>query len=393
MMQIQMIRHPFVILLALCAAACARDTIALTPGVHAAPSAARAGTGPPTEAHETTGWRSTAVPLINFSSDDGTGYGLRANLYYYDGLSVPYLRKYSAQLFFTTGGKWVHRLLVDTPNFRPGDRLEAELVYEKEDFANYYGDLSDDALGSYSRDQKTFAQSIPAVRLNWIRDLRGPWRTRAAVRASHRDIDANASAGSVLSALDPLGAAGGWLYQATAALRYDTRDNYNDARAGWLEEGSVQFGAGGGGDYHGILLSYQHRHFQQLRNGVVFAHRLNADLTVGDLPFYEELELGGSSTVRGLSSSRDRGQGRFLFNGEVRWRGIPMWRRQHLRLGGLVFFDVGQIYDRDEGPSLGDWRRSMGAGLRLHWASTIVRADIGQSGNRTGIYITFGQLY
>ena len=123
-------------------------------------------------AHESTGWRPTAIPLLNFSSDDGTGYGLRANLYEYDGRTVPYRRKYSAQLFFTTGGKWVHRLLMDTPRFRGGgDRLEVELVYEKEEFANYYGGLSKAETRGLDRGQRTFTQAFPELKVRWIRPL------------------------------------------------------------------------------------------------------------------------------------------------------------------------------------------------------------------------------
>ena len=57
------------------------------------------------KAHETSGSRTTAIPLLNFSSDDGTGYGLRVNLFEYDGESVPYRRQYSAQAFVTSKGK------------------------------------------------------------------------------------------------------------------------------------------------------------------------------------------------------------------------------------------------------------------------------------------------
>ena len=345
------------------------------------------------KAHKTSGWATTAIPLLNFSSDDGSGYGLRVNLFEYDGASVPYRRKYSAQVFMTTKGKWVHRVLVDTPQLRPGERLEAELVYEKEDFANYYGGLTDEDSDAYSRDQKTFRQAFPELKIKWIRTLRFPWRLRVGGRLSHNDITPNASTGSILADLDPLGADGGTFAQINSSLRYDTRDNYNNANSGVLEELLVDFGIGGGGDYRGVTLSFDHRHFRPLTQGLVVAHRLSVDWTFGDLPFYEELELGGSSTVRGAARARDRGEARILLNGELRWRGLPLWPRQHMYLGVVVFGDLGQIFERDELPHGGEWRRGGGTGLRYHWQSTIVRADYGSSGDRTAIYITFSQVF
>lgn len=345
------------------------------------------------KAHETSGTRTTAIPLLNFSSDDGTGYGVRVNVFEYDGTSVPYRRKYSAQAFVTTEGKWVHRLLLDTPRFRTNERLEAELVFEKEEFANYYGSLSDEASAAYSKEQRTFRQAFPALKVKWIRTLRAPWRVRVGGRLSHRDITPNARTGSLLRDLNPLGADGGILAQVHAAVRYDTRDNYNNATSGILQEALVEFGAGGGGKYHGATVSYQQRHFLPLSNSVVFAHRLLVDWTLGDLPFYEELELGGSSTVRGAASARERGEARVLLNTELRWRGLSLWERKRMYLGVILFGDVGQIFARDTLPDSGDWRRGNGLGLRYQWHSTIVRADYGSSAGRTAIYITFAQVF
>ena len=347
------------------------------------------------KSYESVGWRPTAVPLVNFSSDDGTGYGVRINIFEYDGVSVPYHRKYSAQLFATTKGKWVHRLLMDRPEFRPGQRLELELVYEKEDFANYYGNLPDDEISSHSRDERTFGQAFPELKLKWIRDLSGPWRLRAGGRISYHEITPNAEEGNILEELAPLGSDGGGLFQLNGAIRYDTRDNYNNATSGLLEEVLVEYGIGGGdvGEYNGASISFRHRHFLPLRESVVFAHRIGVDWTVGDLPFYEELELGGSSTVRGVSSARDRGEARILLNGELRWRGVRLWRQQQMYLGLAFFVDAGQIFERHDMPRSGDWREGLGAGLRYHWHSTIVRADYGSSSNRSAIYITFSQVF
>ena len=103
--------------------------------------------------------------------------------------------------------------------------------------------------------------------------------------------------------------------------------------------------------------------------------------------------MGGSGTVRGVASARDRGEARIVFNGELRWRGLPIWRQQHLYLGLVAFGDLGQIFARDALPTRGEWRRGSGMGLRCHWQSTIVRADYGISGGRRALYITFSQVF
>ena len=377
-------------------------TSCLLPGIFCAAGVLlllRPAPGEAAKAHESTGWRPTAVPLWNYSTDDGTGYGLRANLYEYDGRTVPYRRKYSAQLFFTARGKWVHRLLMDTPRFRGGDdRLELEFVFEKEEFANYYGGLSREETRGLHRDHKTFSQAFPELKLRWIRRLGSPrdstpWGLRLGSRLSYYRITPNAGAGNILVEQDPLGADGGPLAQVDASLRYDTRDNYNDSSDGLLEELLVEYTFGAGGDYNGARARLEHRHFASPVSGIVAAHRLALDWTAGDLPFFEELELGGSNTVRGLPKARDRGSARVLLNGELRWRGLRLSTGENIFLGALLFADAGQIFDRGELPAGDRWRRGAGLGLRLHWQSTIVRADYGSSAGGTGTYITFSQVF
>ena len=46
-----------------------------------------------------------------------------------------------------------------------------------------------------------------------------------------------------------------------------------------------------------------------------------------------------------------------------------------------------------QGLSIENWRRGLGIGARFLWQSTVVRADLARSDKRTGLYITFDQVF
>ena len=342
---------------------------------------------------ETVGKRFTALPLLNFSSDDGTGYGFRLNLYDYDGRTIPYRRAYSAQAFFSTKGKWVHLLNIDLPEIRPGERIEIEFLYDRLKYANYFGDLSEGELNAYTREQKTFRENYPQLSVVWIRNLRLPWRLQVGLGLSRNWISPNTHTGNILAIQGPLGLEGGMFYRINTSLLYDTRDNYLNSGRGVLEALSVGYGLGGNGDFHGGLVGYEHRHFLPLREKWVLAHRFTASMVFGDVPFYELPELGGSQTIRGIPKSGIRGQGRLLLNCELRWKGIRISEKRSLYMGGLVFGDAGQAFGRAEAPSPTDWQTGVGAGVRLYWFSTIIRVDYGISENDKGLYMRFAHIF
>lgn len=345
----------------------------------------------------TKGRRFTPIPLVNYTSDDGMGYGLRMCVYDYDSVTVPYRRALKAQYFVTTEGKWAHVLSLDYPNFLKGHRFDFELAYDKLEFANYYGELSNHMVDSLrlSKSQRTFRQATPSASLTWIYDLHGPWRLRSGVSIRHTSVKPNADSGNILKELKPVGYKGGVLWKLDAAMRYDTRDNYINSTRGILEELHVEYKIGGAGDYQGWLASYEHRHFIPITPSVVAGYRLAADQVFGQIPFYDELKLGGEGSVRGMPSARRRGQGRFLVNTELRWRGIHLSDRRNMMLGVILFTDAGQIYKRKDGSSLipKNWHAGYGGGLRFYWHSTIIRTDYGISEGGSGLYILFSQVF
>ncbi|MCC7262474.1 MAG: BamA/TamA family outer membrane protein [Candidatus Latescibacteria bacterium] len=346
------------------------------------------------------GWQPTALPLLNFSSDDGAGYGLQVSLYQYDGASLPYASALSAQLFATTRGRWAHRLYLDLPRWRPAERLEMEFRYEKQDYANYYADLDDTAAEALlagapvgeRRQRSTFRQTYPRLTVMWLRALNQPWQLRAGLQAGYCRVRPNAGPGNLLFDLAPVGRDGGWLVLVNVALRRDTRDDYNDPSGGTLAELLLEYGGSPEG-VRGGRLNAEHRRFLPLPGGLVLAQRAAITLAIGDLPFFELPALGGDNSVRGLLEARERGEGRLLGNLELRWPGWSPVPSLPVRGGLLIFADAGQIFPRRRGPSLGGWRTGTGLGARGHWHSTIVRADLGRSEGRTGVYLKFSQVF
>ncbi|HIN86834.1 MAG TPA: hypothetical protein EYN06_10160 [Myxococcales bacterium] len=92
------------------------------------------------------GWFMTGLPLLNYTTDAGTGYGLKAFLFnngtktqtYF--ASSPYFVRLSGQFFQTTRGQAYHAIQADFP-FLNGSkwRLRGEMVYGAVLNANYYG--------------------------------------------------------------------------------------------------------------------------------------------------------------------------------------------------------------------------------------------------------------
>lgn len=345
------------------------------------------------EPHKTVGRRLTALPLVGFSSEDGPGYGFRVNLFGYDGESIPYRWATAVQAYVTTKGKWAHMVMLDCPEIRPGERIEILLRHDKEDSGNYFGELSDDQIKPFSREEQTFRHVYPTLTANWIRTMQHPWGLRVGTEIGYTKVTPNASDGGLPAQLNPLGVDGGWLYSLEGALRYDTRRDYVDTKSGLFEEITLRYSLGNGGNYHGGQIIHDHRHFIGLGESWVLGQRLKTTISFGDLPFYEKPKLGSSRTVRGLAADRHRDGGRILLNSELRWRGLMLHEKRSL-LGGIgLFVDGGHVFSPSGGPRWSGWKWSVGGGPRIYWYSTIVRLDIGVTNGNSELYMRFAQVF
>lgn len=105
----------------------------------------------------------------------------------------------------------------------------------------------------------------------------------------------------------------------------------------------------------------------------------------GELPIYEKFRLGGINTVRGFkyatispidpeSGDRIGGEKMMFYNLEYRF---PLVKEQGVV--GLVFFDAGNVFTKDDGYSFSGIRKSVGTGIR--WLSPIgpIRIEYGKN--------------
>jgi outer membrane protein assembly factor BamA len=175
-----------------------------------------------------------------------------------------------------------------------------------------------------------------------------------------------------------------------AALRlaavFDRRDSVFDAKRGWVQSTSLEWGlraVGSEVDYVRALVRGSYyapvRPFvlaSNIRYGVLHAYGGTPPLTIFDLFF----EAGGTQTVRGYHEDElsaynflgvELGGPRLLLlNQEIRF---PLWRL----FSGVLFADAGNTFADGQQISLADLGVGVGLGLRIRTPLAPIRIDLG----------------
>lgn len=162
----------------------------------------------------------------------------------------------------------------------------------------------------------------------------------------------------------------------------DTRDNPAYPRAGSFSLLTLDvFNTLLGGDEIYSRAKMDVRAHADLGDAWVISGRLNTGITTRGTPYYDRFYLGGIYSIRGFEewslSNTGGDDGFWLANLELRWPLAGTVRREAPseppRLSGLVFFDAGQGWRRDEKFSTSGVESAAGYGIRLRlpWLGTL----------------------
>jgi outer membrane protein insertion porin family len=155
----------------------------------------------------------------------------------------------------------------------------------------------------------------------------------------------------------------------------DTRDNYLDPSSGYRHTLYTTI-AGLGGDNYFVKGLADSVWYFPYRWGTTFSLRGRLGYATGfagkELPLYERFYVGGINTIRGLGfgeagprnaeGEKIGGNLEAILNAEYIFPLI-----EDLKVKGVVFFDYGSSFDKDDKFSLSDMRKTTGLGFR--WIS------------------------
>ncbi len=161
-------------------------------------------------------------------------------------------------------------------------------------------------------------------------------------------------------------------------LSRDTRDDILNATRGTFVSSSLEVAPPRVGSAIRFARSYtQYFRFKQLGRNMVWANAIRggAARAFGGAPLVqsEQFLAGGGTTLRGFRQDRltpSPGNALLIVNTEIR-------RPLFWKIGGVAFFDAGNVYERIGTASVLDLRYSPGFGLRLQTPIVLLRFDLG----------------
>lgn len=186
------------------------------------------------------------------------------------------------------------------------------------------------------------------------------------------------------------GSAGGRLSGFGPSLFYDSRDHVFFPTRGWLVDiNFTHHGAFLGASYEYSKMVYDFSTYLKDKWENVWAFNFYGGFNLGNPPFNDMLEIGGTKKGRGYFQGTYRDRILNLLQAEYRFH---VWKR----FSATVFGSYGGVTDKIDDYQLKYLRYNYGAGIRflLNKKEHInVRLDVALGKNTSGFYLTVGEAF
>lgn len=257
----------------------------------------------------------------------------------------------------------------DNAFWRDRLRLFANLEYEQDSTERFFGFGN----GSSQKDESNYtAKQLTGVA--WLAYRLQPtleltYRSRLRVfRVGKGGIDTDTVPFIKTEHPGTPGLGGGTIVGQEFGLLYDTRDDINIPREGGLGIFSAELVPRVLGSSISIVkYALEARKFIPLRDRFVLALHARADYIQGDgeVPFFEQHDVGGRETLRGFGSGRFVDKDRFFASAELRTR---VYQREifgvNAELELAPFLDFGQVFRSSRDSPFNDLHAVGGLGFR-----------------------------
>lgn len=193
-----------------------------------------------------------------------------------------------------------------------------------------------------------------------------------------------------LDTIQPAGYEGGFIQGLGFRAGFDNRDDMYFPYKGNYAVGTVTaFPKFLGSNYQFVTLSADYRSFINIRRKVILASQIQAQIALGDVPFYQLPKMGGKMMLRGWPEGINRDHYLFSLQGELR---VPFKR----------FVFSGFFGSATVGSEFMDYFKvkkytySMGGGLRYKIfaeKNIFARLDVGFWKGTYGVYVVFNEAF
>lgn len=327
-------------------------------------------------------------PILTYDTDVGFGYG--GKIFLLGTLNAT--ESFDLTLFNSSKGERWYRLVFSIPDFelRQGTMypLAFDLVIDYDKYLK--ANLFEPGNSSPSSPHETYTREPLEISASGSKGVTKNLVATLGIRLKNVRSYRFAVQSRVLELFPSLDFTKTHSLSLYTTVRFDTRNSFINPQRGSVfqiecEAANRQYKS----DFSFFRTTLTAEYFVEPISTITFGSRfIFQNITGSEIPLWAQSSLGGNNTLRGFPMDRCIDNGMILLNEEFRF---PLFRR----LGGVLFFDEGKVFNslRHSSLSIKNWHNNIGGGLRFYMDTFVVRFDVGVSEETTGVYFNFGHAF